>query len=179
MVFGNNHAYQRGQEDQSKILTDHFLYFLSIGVVVVPKGRSKRHLEAFCERLSSDPSTNARTPSIPSHHGHFPIFRPATTPPHDTTRERHYVIRTRKSSAGISRNAIARSTWRMRSIVIAIPWCRWPPTMELPMALRASPMGQNHVNIQKVDKMVGKNFILVLLTTLVCVVILKHHFIRP
>ena len=57
MVFGNNHAYQRGQEDQSKILTDHFLYFLSIGVVVVPKGRSKRHLEAFCERLSSDPST--------------------------------------------------------------------------------------------------------------------------
>ena len=44
MVFGNNHAYQRGQEDQSKILTDHFLYFLSIGVVVVPKGRSKRHV---------------------------------------------------------------------------------------------------------------------------------------
>ena len=51
--------------------------------------------------------------------------------------------------------------------------------MALPMALRASPMGQNHVNIQKVDKMVGKNFILVLLTTLVCVVIPKHHFIRP
>ena len=42
--------------------------------------------------------------------------------------------------------------------------------MALPMALRASQMGQNHVNIQKVDKMVGKNFILVLLTTLVCVV---------
>ncbi len=63
--------------------------------------------------------------------------------------------------------------------MIAIPWCRWPPTMAMPMALRASPMGQNHVNIQKVDKMVGKKFILVLLTTLVCVVILKHHFIRP
>ena len=63
--------------------------------------------------------------------------------------------------------------------MIAIPCCRWTPTMALPMALRASPMGQNHVNIQKVDKMVGKNFILVLLTTLVCVVIPKHHFIRP
>ena len=154
-------------------------FWLTSGVRATGSAQ-KRHLEAFCERLSSDPSTsNARTPSIPSHHGHFPIFRPATTPPHDTTRERHYVIRTRKSSAGISRNAIARSTWRMRSIVIAIPWCRWPPTMELPMALRASPMGQNHVNIQKVDKMVGKNFILVLLTTLVCMVNHKHHFIRP
>ena len=39
--------------------------------------------------------------------------------------------------------------------------------MALPMALRASPMGQNHVNVQKVEKMVGKNFILVLLATLV------------
>ena len=63
--------------------------------------------------------------------------------------------------------------------MIAIPCCRWTPAMALPMALRASQMGQNHVNIQKVDKMVGKNFILVLLTTLVCVVIPKHHFIRP
>ena len=40
--------------------------------------------------------------------------------------------------------------------------------MALPMALRASPMGQNHVNIQKVEKMVGKDFILFLLTTLIC-----------
>ena len=39
--------------------------------------------------------------------------------------------------------------------------------MALPMALRASQLGQNHVNIQKVDKMVGKIFMLVLLTTLV------------
>ena len=30
MVFGNNHAYQRGQEDQIKILTDHFLFLLII-----------------------------------------------------------------------------------------------------------------------------------------------------
>ena len=39
MMFENNHhAYQRGQEDQNKILADHFMhmhiYFLSIGVVV-------------------------------------------------------------------------------------------------------------------------------------------------
>ena len=33
-MFGNNHAYQRGQEDQNKILTDHFIYFLNIDVVL-------------------------------------------------------------------------------------------------------------------------------------------------
>ena len=30
MMFENNHAYQRGQEDQIKILTDHFLFLLII-----------------------------------------------------------------------------------------------------------------------------------------------------
>ena len=43
MVFGNNHAYQRGQEDQNKILTDHFIYFLNIDVVLAHLGRSERH----------------------------------------------------------------------------------------------------------------------------------------
>ena len=43
MVLGNNHAYQRGQEDQNKILTDHFIYFLNIDVVLAHRGRSERH----------------------------------------------------------------------------------------------------------------------------------------
>ena len=51
--------------------------------------------------------------------------------------------------------------------------------MVLPKVLWAQKMGHNYPNTQKVDKMVGKNFILVLLTMLVCVVIFKHHFIRP
>ena len=34
MMFENNHAYQRGQEDQNKILADHFIYFLNIDVVL-------------------------------------------------------------------------------------------------------------------------------------------------
>ena len=38
--------------------------------------------------------------------------------------------------------------------------------MALPMALRASQMGQNHVNIQKVDKMVGKKRVMHLLINL-------------
>ena len=128
-----------------------------------PKGRSKRHLERFCERLSSDPSTDTRTPSISSHQGHFPTFRPATTPLHDTTRERHHAIRTRKRSADISLNAIARSPWWKRSIVIAIPCCRWTPTMSLPMVLRAPKMDRNDSIINR------KNLKLVLLITLVCV----------
>ena len=33
MMFENNHAYQRGQEDQNKILADHFIYFLNIDVL--------------------------------------------------------------------------------------------------------------------------------------------------
>ena len=57
-----------------KILTDHFLFFGDIFRDMPPKVRSKRHLERLFERLSSDPSTDARTPSIPSHHGHFPYF---------------------------------------------------------------------------------------------------------
>ena len=43
MVFGNNHAYQRGQEDQNKILTDHFLFFIIIESLRVHLGRSERH----------------------------------------------------------------------------------------------------------------------------------------
>ena len=34
-----NRASQHGQRIRNKILTDHFIYFLSIGVVVAPKGR--------------------------------------------------------------------------------------------------------------------------------------------
>ena len=43
MMFENNHAYQRGQEDQNKILADHFIYFLNIDVVLAHLGRSERH----------------------------------------------------------------------------------------------------------------------------------------
>ena len=43
MMFENNHAYQRGQEDQNKILADHFIYFLNIDVVLAHRGRSERH----------------------------------------------------------------------------------------------------------------------------------------
>ena len=63
--------------------------------------------------------------------------------------------------------------------MIAIPCCRWTPTMALPKALRAPKMDPQRLNNNKKQKVVGKNFILVLLTTLVCVVIPKHHFIRP
>ena len=46
-MIGNtgNHAYQRGQEDQNKILADHFIYFLNIDVVLAHRGRSddERH----------------------------------------------------------------------------------------------------------------------------------------
>ena len=42
MVFGNNHAYQRGQEDQNKILTDHFLFIIIIESLRVHLGRSER-----------------------------------------------------------------------------------------------------------------------------------------
>ena len=66
-----------------KILTDHFLFFWDISRDMPPKVRSKRHLERLFERLSSDPSTDARTPSIPSHHGHFPYFSPSN---HSTAR---------------------------------------------------------------------------------------------
>ena len=53
--------------------------------------------------------------------------------------------------------------------MIAIPCCRWTPTMALPMALRAPKMDPQRLNNNKKQKVVGKNFILVLLTTLVCV----------
>ena len=43
MVFGNNHAYQRGQEDQNKILTDHFLFIIIIESLRVHLGRSEHH----------------------------------------------------------------------------------------------------------------------------------------
>ena len=43
MMFENNHAYQRGQEDQNKILADHFIYGLNIDVVLAHRGRSERH----------------------------------------------------------------------------------------------------------------------------------------
>ena len=109
MMFGNNHAYQRGQEDQNKILTDHFLFSWGIFRDMPPKGRSKRHLERFT-------SVSARIRAPMRGHRRFlpimaisPTFRPATTPPHDTTRERHHAIRTRKRSADISLNAIASS----------------------------------------------------------------------
>ena len=39
--------------------------------------------------------------------------------------------------------------------------------------------GPQRLNNQQKQKVVGKNLNLVLLTTLVCVVIPKHHFIRP
>ena len=63
--------------------------------------------------------------------------------------------------------------------MIAIPCCRWTPTMALPKALRAPKMDPQRLNNNNKQKVVGKNFILVLLTTLVCVVIPNHHFIRP
>ena len=106
-----NRTLQHGQKTQNKILADHFLFSWGISRDMPPKGRSKRHLERFT-------SVSARIRAPMRGHRRFlpimaisPTFRPATTPPHDTTRERHHAIRTRKRSADISLNAIARSPW--------------------------------------------------------------------
>ena len=53
-------------------------------------------------------------------------------------------------------------------IVIAIPWCRWPPTMALPTTQRAQQMGPQRGNNQKTYKMVGnildKHFLSILVS---------------
>ena len=66
-----------------KILTDHFLFFGGYFQRYAPQSALKAPFGALFERLSSDPSTDARTPSIPSHHGHFPYFSPSN---HSTAR---------------------------------------------------------------------------------------------
>jgi len=64
-------------------------------------------------------------------------------------------------------------------IVIAIPWSRWTPTMALPKALWAQQKGHNYPKTQKVDKMIGKNFISGLLIMLRRPVYASDHFKCP
>ena len=178
-MFENNHAYQRGQEDQNKILADHFIYFLNIDVVLAHRGRSERHGHRHrrwpptpgncdhnaphsprraCDRIAGDASaTFARTDHVMPFPGR--------------------IVRWSGCWAKNGKMAMMRRNRRCPRIGARIR--AETLAKRLQMALWAPFWDHNYPNTQKVDKMVGKNFILVLLTTLVCVVNPKHHFIRP
>ena len=147
-----------------KILTDHFLFFWDISRDMPPKVRSKRHLERF-----SSVSARIRAP-MRGHRRFLPImaisptFRPATTPPHDTTRERHHAIRTRKRSADISLNAMVKEEHCDRNSLLSVD------TDDVAAhGAQSAQDGPQRLNNQQKQKVVGKNLNLVLLTSLVCV----------
>ena len=150
MMFENNHAYQRGQEDQNKILADHFIYFLNIDVVLAHRGRSERHGHR-----------HRRWPPTPGTCDH--------NAPHSPRRACDRIAGDASATFARTDHVQGNAFPGSYSIVRwSGCWAKTPPFWD-----------HNYPNTQKVDKMVGKNFILVLLTTLVCMVNHKHHFIRP